>query len=89
MGEDGVHCELTPNELDLLITLVQNANRVLTRDELLEKMRRHGSDVFDRSIDVLVLRLRKKIERNPSAPRYIRTERGFGYLFSRPDEDGR
>ena len=87
LGEGGEPCKLTPNELDLLITLVQNANRVLSRDELLEKMRRHDSDIFDRAIDVLVLRLRKKIERNPSAPRYIRTERGFGYLFNRPDDE--
>jgi len=85
LGPDGAPCKLTPNEYDLLVILVENANRVLTRDQLLEGMRRHESDVFDRAIDVLILRLRRKIEPNPSAPRFIRTERGMGYLFSVPE----
>ena len=87
LGPNREPCKLTANEFELLATMVQNANRVLTRDELLERMRRQDSDVFDRAIDVLVLRLRRKIEINPSAPRYIRTERGFGYVFSVPDDD--
>ena len=86
-GPDGAPCKLTANEYSLLETLVQNANRVLTRDQLLERMQRQESDVFDRAIDVLILRLRRKIEINPSAPRFIRTERGFGYIFSVPDEE--
>ena len=45
-------------------------------------MRRRDSEVFDRAIDVLIVRLRRKIEPNPASPRYIRTERGLGYLFS-------
>lgn len=86
-GPDGAPCKLTPNEFALLETLAQNPNRVLSRDQLLERMRRHESDIFDRAIDVLVLRLRRKIEANPSAPRFIRTERGIGYVFSIPDDD--
>lgn len=86
-GPDGAPCKLTANKYSLLETLVQNANRVLTRDQLLERMQRQESDVFDRAIDVLILRLRRKIEINPSAPRFIRTERGFGYIFSVPDEE--
>ena len=66
---------------------MQNPNRVLSRDQLLERMRRHETDIFDRAIDVLILRLRRKIEANPSAPRFIRTERGIGYVFSIPDDE--
>lgn len=87
LDAEGSPCRLTPNEFELLATMVRNANRVLTRDELLERMRRHDSDVFDRAIDVMVLRLRRKIEPNPSAPRFIRTERGSGYVFSVPEDD--
>jgi two-component system, OmpR family, response regulator len=84
-GPDGQQCKLTANEYSLLETLVRNANRVLSRDQLLEHMRPHDSDVFDRAIDVLVLRLRRKIESNPASPRFIRTERGMGYIFSASD----
>jgi len=71
-------CTLTPSEF----SLVKNANRVLSRDQLLEHMRGEHSEVFDRTIDVLILRLRRKIEPNPGQPGFIRTERGTGYIFS-------
>jgi len=74
-------CALTPSEYLLLEAFVRNANRVLTRDKLLENLRGEHSDVFDRTIDVLILRLRRKIERNPCHPEFIRTERGIGYMF--------
>lgn len=74
-------CTLTPSEFSLLETLVRNANRVLTRDQLLEHMRGTQTEVFDRTIDVLILRLRRKIEPNPDHPGLIRTERGMGYMF--------
>ena len=74
-------CALTPSEYALLEAFVRNANRVLTRDKLLENLRGEHADVFDRTIDVLILRLRRKIERNPGHPGFIRTERGTGYLF--------
>jgi len=54
---------------------------VLSRDQLLDLTRADGAEVFDRSIDVLILRLRRKIEANPSEPQLIRTERGAGYIF--------
>ena len=80
------HCALTPSEYALLEVFARNANRVLTRDQLLENLRGDHSDAFDRTIDVLILRLRRKIERNPAQPEFIRTERGSGYLFSVPTE---
>ena len=74
-------CALTPSEFALLEAFVRNANKVLTRDRLLESLRGDNADVFDRTIDVLILRLRRKIERNPCHPEFIRTERGIGYVF--------
>ena len=74
-------CALTPSEYALLEAFARHANRVLSRDQLLEYLRGEQSDVFDRTIDVLILRLRRKIERNPGHPGFIRTERGTGYLF--------
>jgi two-component system OmpR family response regulator len=79
-------CALTPSEYGLLQTFVRNSNRVLTRDKLLENLRGEHSDVFDRTIDVLILRLRRKIERNPCQPEFIRTERGIGYIFCSQSE---
>ena len=78
---DARPCALTPGEYALLEALVANANRVLSRDQLLEHMRGEHTEVFDRSIDVLILRLRRKIEANPGQPGFIRTERGMGYVF--------
>lgn len=77
----GQPCPLTPSEYALLVAFARNANKVLTRDQLLEHLRGDHSDVFDRTIDVLILRLRRKIERNPGHPEFIRTERSLGYLF--------
>jgi len=54
---------------------------VLTRDQVLELSRLHNAEVYDRSIDVQILRLRRKIEPDPANPRFIRTERGAGYVF--------
>jgi len=75
-------CALTLGEYALLETLVRNANRVLSRDQLLEHMRGEHTEVFDRTVDVLILRLRRKIEPNPAQPGFIRTERGLGYQFN-------
>ncbi|EIE48675.1 transcriptional regulator [Salipiger aestuarii] len=72
---------LTNAEFLLLETFVQAPRRVLSRDQLLERTRTDGGEVFDRTIDVLILRLRRKIEPNPKAPTLIRTERGAGYVF--------
>jgi len=74
-------CALTPSEFALLEIFARNADRVLTRDHLLEHLRGQQCDAFDRTIDVLILRLRRKIERNPAHPEFILTERGIGYVF--------
>jgi DNA-binding response OmpR family regulator len=73
---------LTQYEFDLLALLARSAGRVLSRDQLLDALKR-GGDVFDRTIDVYIARLRAKIEANPREPRYIKTVRGVGYAFMR------
>jgi two-component system, OmpR family, response regulator len=72
---------LTNAEFLLLEALVNAPHRVLSREHLLEHTHSYDAEVFDRTVDVLVLRLRRKIEPNPHAPRLIRTERGAGYCF--------
>jgi DNA-binding response OmpR family regulator len=78
--------DLTNGEFNLLAALLAAPERILTRDQLLEASRVHDNEVYDRSIDVTVLRLRRKIEADPSKPRFIVTERGVGYIFSSPVE---
>ena len=73
---------LTQGEYTLLRALVRHARKVLTRDQLLELTHSESLDVFDRTIDVLIMRLRRKIETNPHQPDLIRTIRGLGYVFS-------
>jgi len=77
----GVPVSLTNSEFLLLQAFVQAPKRVLSRDQLLDLTHMRGEEVFDRAIDVLVLRLRRKIEPNPGKPGLIRTERGAGYVF--------
>lgn len=77
---------MTSMEFRLLKVLVENPGRVLNRDQLLELAHDRGWDPLDRSIDIRISRLRRKIERNPSKPEIIRTVRGLGYLFD-PDGD--
>ena len=77
----GIRVELSNGEFNLLLALCEAPQRPLSRDQLLELSRLHGAEVYDRSIDVSILRLRRKIETDPSAPKYIRTERGIGYRF--------
>lgn len=73
---------LRESEFELLLSLAERPQRVLTRDELLDLSRGRTANVFDRSVDVLVGRLRRKIEANPKEPVLIRTVRGEGYVFS-------
>jgi two-component system, OmpR family, response regulator len=77
---------LSNGEFNLLAALVADPQRVLTRDELLAASRVYDNEVYDRSIDVKVLRLRRKIEVDPSQPQFILTERGVGYSFNSPVE---
>jgi DNA-binding response OmpR family regulator len=78
---DGRPVDLTNGEFNLLAALLGAPQRVLTRDQLLEASRVYDNEVYDRSIDVQVARLRRKIEPDPSQPRFIVTERGVGYTF--------
>ena len=72
---------LSKGEYALLLTFLEAPQRPLTREYLLRATRVHD-DIFDRSIDIQVLRLRRKLETDPSAPRAIQTERGVGYVFA-------
>jgi two-component system, OmpR family, response regulator len=80
---DGIPVVLTKGEYALLIAFLDAPQRPLTREHLLQATRVH-EDVFDRSIDAQILRLRRKLETDPSAPRIIQTERGVGYIFALP-----
>jgi len=84
--QDGRAVNLTNGEVNLLAALLAAPGRVLTRDQLLEASRVYDNEVYDRTIDIQVLRLRRKIEEDAAQPRYIVTERGVGYLFSAPVE---
>jgi len=79
---DGNDIPLTSMEYDLLRALVESPNTVLTREQLLDRAHRRDSEPFDRSIDVRIARLRRKIEKNPSRPQFIKTVRGVGYVFT-------
>jgi DNA-binding response OmpR family regulator len=79
---DGEYIELTNGEFNLLAALLAAPQRILTRDQILEASRMYDNEVYDRSIDVQVLRLRRKIEPDPSQPNFIVTERGVGYIFN-------
>src|SRR6202048_1863831 len=76
---------LSKGEYALLLAFLEASQRPLSREHLLQATRIH-EDIFDRSIDVQVLRLRRKLEIDPSAPGVIRTERGVGYIFALPVE---
>jgi len=85
-GEDGGEVALSNGEFNLLAALLATANRVVTRDQLIEMSRRYDNEVYDRAVDVQILRLRRKLERNPAEPRIIVTERGAGYRIAVPVE---
>ena len=79
---------LTTAEFDLLELLIRSRGRVLTRSSILDGVKGEAWDAFDRSIDVLVSRLRQKLGDDPRRPRYVRTVRGTGYAFvGAPDDE--
>ena len=80
---NGAEVALTKGEYALLVAFLDAPQRPLSREHLLQATRVH-EDVFDRSIDVQILRLRRKLEPDPSAPQFIQTERGVGYVFAQP-----
>ena len=78
---DGNDVELTTMELELLKCLMESRGRVMSRDRLIERLRGIDADVYDRSIDMLISRLREKLDDEPRKPRFIRTVRMGGYQF--------
>ncbi|USX16390.1 response regulator transcription factor [Oxalobacteraceae bacterium OTU3CAMAD1] len=80
---DGVPCELTAYQFDLLLVLARHAGRVLSRDSLMELLKGEPIEAFDRSIDVHMSRIRAAVEDDPKKPRRIITVRGAGYLFAK------
>ncbi len=78
--------DLTPVEFDLLASLARARGRVKTREQLLDEIRERNYDVFDRSIDVHISALRKKLGDDPKTPHFIKTVRSAGYMFIRPGE---
>ena len=79
---EDVLVDLTSGEFDLLAALIDRPNRLMTRDLLLDITKGRQADVFDRSIDITISRLRQKIEDDPKNPQFIKTVRGKGYIFS-------
>ena len=81
LGRGDETTQLTTGEFSVLKVLVQNPRHPLSRDKLMELARGREYDVFDRSIDVQISRLRKLVEEDPARPRYVQTVWGFGYVF--------
>ncbi|MDN3543423.1 MAG: response regulator [Roseateles asaccharophilus] len=83
---DGKACDLTSHQFDLLVVLAQSPGRVLSRDQIMDALKGHPLDAFDRSIDVHVSRIRAVIEDDPKNPRRVLTVRGAGYVFARKQD---
>jgi DNA-binding response OmpR family regulator len=81
LDQENQAVSLTSMEFDLLKAFAENPNKVLSRDQLLNLSHNRDWDPFDRSIDIRITRLRRKIEREPSRPQIIKTVRGAGYIF--------
>ena len=84
---DGQHCDLTSHQFDLLVVLAQSPGRVLSRDQIMDAMKGHPLEAFDRSIDVHISRIRAVIEDDPKQPRRVLTVRGAGYIFAKKQDD--
>ncbi len=82
MAPDALARELTTAEFNLLEALARRPHRVLSRDTIMDLLKGHDWSPFDRSIDALVSRLRRKIECNPQTPSMVKTVRGVGYIFA-------
>lgn len=80
-SNEDAEVKLTLGEFNLLVAFLNSPRQVLSREQLLSASRVNDEEIFDRSIDVLILRLRRKLETDPSNPTLIRTERGVGYIF--------
>jgi DNA-binding response OmpR family regulator len=82
LAEDGAELRLTAMEFDLLHAFARHPDKILSRDQLLDLAHRRDREPFDRSIDIRVTRLRKKVERDPTKPQIIKTIRGVGYMYA-------
>ena len=83
---DGKPCDLTGHQFDLLVVLAENPGRVLSRDQIMDSLKGHPLEAFDRSIDVHISRIRAVIEDDPKNPRRVLTVRGAGYVFARKQD---
>ena len=83
---DGQACDLTSHQFDLLVVLARSAGRVLSRDQIMDALKGHPLEAFDRSIDVHISRIRAVIEDDPKSPRRVLTVRGAGYVFAKKQD---
>ena len=83
---DGRPCDLTGHQFDLLMVLARNPGRVLSRDRIMDALKGHPLDAYDRSIDVHISRIRAAIEDDAKRPRRVLTVRGAGYVFARKQD---
>jgi DNA-binding response OmpR family regulator len=83
---DGKPCDLTSHQFELLSVLAQAPGRVLSRDQIMDALKGHPLEAFDRSIDVHISRIRAVIEDDPKTPRRVLTVRGAGYVFARKQD---
>ncbi|MEO4042056.1 response regulator [Hoeflea sp. CAU 1731] len=81
LASDGAEVPLTAMEFSLLKVFAENRGRALTRDQILEQAHDRSWDPFDRSIDIRISRIRRKVEVNPEKPMIIKTVRGIGYIY--------
>ena len=82
----GQPCDLTSHQFDLLVVLAQSPGRVRSRDQIMDLLKGHPLEAFDRSIDVHISRIRAVIEDDPKAPRRVLTVRGAGYVFAKKQD---
>jgi DNA-binding response OmpR family regulator len=83
---DGERCDLTSHQFELLMVLAQSPGRVLSRDQIMDALKGHPMEAFDRSIDVHISRIRAVIEDDPKNPKRVLTVRGTGYVFARKQD---
>ena len=83
---DGKSCDLTSHQFDLLVVMAQSPGRVLSRDQIMDMLKGHPMEAFDRSIDVHISRIRAVIEDDPKKPRRVLTVRGAGYVFAKKQD---
>ncbi|MDE2394109.1 MAG: response regulator transcription factor [Burkholderiales bacterium] len=83
---DNIPCDLTSHQFDLLVVLAQSPGRVLSRDQIMDSLKGHPLEAFDRSIDVHISRIRAVIEDDPKNPKRVLTVRGAGYVFAKKQD---